>query len=72
MTAAGMAGAGAGEGPRRPVPSSRRYHLTDWRGGAAHEVDAEALERIIGIEAGYVDWAIAQDGVFENGRWRVR
>lgn len=34
-------------------------------------LDAEAVEKIIGVEFGYVEWCIDTDGLFENGRWRV-
>ncbi|WJS84229.1 hypothetical protein [Paracoccus sp. TOH] len=61
-----------GAGGRTPAPPPRRYRLTERQSGAVLEVDAEALERILGIEAGYVDWGIAEDGAFENRRWRVR
>lgn len=54
------------------VPAPRRYRLVDRATGEEYEVDSATLERILGIEAGYVDWAIAEDGRFENGRWRVR
>jgi len=54
------------------LPAPRRYHLTDRHSGDEYEVDADVLERILGIEASYVDWAIAEDGAFENGGWRVR
>lgn len=70
--AAAMDTARAAAGRRRAVPAPRRYHLVDRATGEEYEVDGAALERIAGVEAGYIDWAIAKDGVFENGRRQVR
>lgn len=55
-------GAAAGRG---------RYRLSDPASGEAVELSPEELARVIGAELGYIDWVIACDGAFENGRWRV-
>ena len=39
--------------------------------GETVEVDAEEVVRIVGVEIGYVDWAIEVDGSFENKDWNV-
>lgn len=69
---AAMDMARAAAGRRRPVPAPRRYCLVDRATGEEYEVDGAALERITGVEASYIDWAVAEDGAFENGNWRVR
>lgn len=47
------------------------YWLTDRTSGEATLVDADTVERVLGVELGYLDWCIKVDGVFENGVWRV-
>ena len=49
----------------------RAYWLTDRETGGTTLVDEDTVERLIGVELGYVDWCIEQDGMFENGRWKV-
>lgn len=48
------------------------YWLTDRTNGEVILVDADTVERLLGIELGYVEWCIRVDGVFENGWWQVR
>lgn len=48
------------------------YWLTDRTIGEATLVDADTVERLLGVELGYVEWCIEIDGVFENWKWRVR
>ena len=47
------------------------YWLTDRQTGEATLVDADNVERLLGVEVGYVEWCVLVDGVFENGKWRV-
>jgi len=47
------------------------YWLTDRSDGEATLVDGDTVERLLGIELGYVEWCLKVNGVFENGRWRV-
>ena len=39
--------------------------------GSKQEVDGGTVERLTGVEVGYVDWAIDQEGHFENAEWMV-
>jgi hypothetical protein len=48
------------------------YWLTDGTNGEATLVDGDTVERVLGVELGYVKWCIETDGVFENGKWNVR
>lgn len=59
------------EGQHGPVPPARLYRLTDKETGNDYEAGLAALERILGVEASYLEWAIACDGLFESGRWRI-
>ena len=45
------------------------YSLVDRATGEEIEADALTVERLTGIEICYIDWAIAQDGKFENADW---
>ena len=47
------------------------YCLTDRTTGEVILVDGDTVQRLLGVEFGYVEWCIGEDGVFENGRWRV-
>ena len=47
------------------------YWLIDRSTGEFILVDADAIERLLGVELGCVEWCISGDGAFENGRWRV-
>ena len=47
------------------------YWLTDRQTGEATLVDADKVERLLGVDLGYVEWCIRVDGVFENEGWRV-
>lgn len=65
--------AGTADAARHPHPGARRrYRLRDLLTGDEYDVGGAELARIIGVEIGYIDWVIAEDGAFENGRWRVR
>ncbi len=48
------------------------YWLTDRTTGETTLVDADTVERLLGVELGYVDRCICVDGMFENEGWRVR
>lgn len=67
--AAGMTWAADVGGRPRAVPSLRRYRLVDRATDEEYDADGADLERITGVEVSYIDWAIAEDGAFENGRW---
>jgi len=47
------------------------YWLTERHSGEATLVDIDTVERLLGVEFGYVEWCIRVDGMFENGRWKV-
>lgn len=49
----------------------KRYLLTDNSTGEIALVDRDTVERLVGIEIGYIDWAIKCDGKVENGIWVV-
>jgi len=49
----------------------RTYWLTDRESDSAILVDEETVELVLEIEIRYIDWCIEQDGMFENGRWKV-
>ncbi len=44
----------------------RVYSLDDRTTGEVIDTDGRSVERLISIEVCYIDWAISQDGVFEN------
>ena len=69
--AAAMDMAGTEAGSRRVAREARRYLLVDRASGEEYEVDAARLEQVVGVETAYLDWVIAEDGAFENARWRV-
>jgi len=46
--------------------------LTDRQTGEMTLVDADTVERLLGVEIGHVEWCIRVDGVFENEGWRIR
>lgn len=48
------------------------YWLTDRKNGEATLVDCDTVERLLRIVLGYVEWCINIDGVFENGKWKMR
>jgi len=48
------------------------YWLTDRTNGEATLVDSDTVERLLGVEPGYVEWCIGEDGVFENEGWKAR
>ncbi len=47
------------------------YWLTDLETGDTALVDGGTIEQVLGVELGYVDWCIEQDGKYENGKWKV-
>ncbi|WP_157970953.1 hypothetical protein [Pseudogemmobacter bohemicus] len=53
------------------LSAPRRYRVTDTMSGDEIDLPAARLEAILGIEIGYIDWCLACDGIFANGRWRV-
>ncbi len=48
------------------------YTLVDRATGDEIKADKATVERVTGVEAAYIDWAIEQDGRFENDDWIVR
>ena len=49
----------------------RKYTQVDKATGEEIEVNADTVERITGVEIGYIGCCIEQDGKFENGEWVV-
>ncbi len=49
----------------------RVYSLIDRAAGEEVEADKATVERLTGVEIAYINWAIEQDGKFENGKWIV-
>jgi Fe-S cluster assembly iron-binding protein IscA len=47
------------------------YWLTDRTNGEVALVDADTVERLLGAELEYVEWCIGEDGMFENGKWKI-
>ena len=47
------------------------YSLVDRATGEEIDTDGYTVERLIGIEIAYINWAIAQDGLFDNGDWVI-
>ncbi len=47
------------------------YSLIDRATGEEIEADKKTVERLIGVEIAYINWAIEQDGKFENGKWAI-
>lgn len=50
----------------------QKYTLVDKATGEEIEADADTVERLTGVEIGYIDWCIGQDWKFENADWLVR
>lgn len=50
----------------------RKYTLIDKATGEEIAADAGTVERVTGVEIGYIGCCIEQDGKFENGEWEVR
>jgi hypothetical protein len=49
----------------------RKYTLVDKATGEETAADAGTVERVTGVEIGYIEWVLEQDGKFENGEWVV-
>ncbi len=49
----------------------RVYLLTDRTNGELTLADGDTVERLLGVELGYVEWCIEENGAFENWRWKV-
>ena len=47
----------------------RIYSLIERATGEEIEADKTTVERLTGVEITYINWAIEQDGRFENGDW---
>ena len=47
------------------------YLLVDRATVEEVEADTTTVERLTGIEICYINWAIKQDGNFENGNWII-
>ena len=48
-----------------------KYTLVDKASGEEFEADGGTVERVAGVEIGYIGCCIEQDGKFENGEWVV-
>ena len=48
-----------------------QYWLTDLTTGEGLQVDADTIERVLGVEISYINWVLENDGVYENRKWRV-
>ena len=51
--------------------SMRVYRLTNRCNGEDIEVNADTVERVTSVEISYIDWAIGQEGKFENEDWSI-
>ena len=49
----------------------RVYRLTNRCNGEDIEVNADTVERVTSVEISYIDWAIGQEGKFENEDWSI-
>ncbi len=49
----------------------RIYSLIERATGEEIEADKTTVERLTGVEIFYINWAIEQDGKFENGEWVI-
>ena len=49
----------------------RKYTLVDKATGEGIEADADMVKRVTGVEIGYINWLLEQDGKFENVDWEV-
>ncbi len=49
----------------------RLYRLTDRCNGDSIEAGADIIARSTSVEISYIDWAIEQDGKFENPDWVI-
>jgi len=47
------------------------YTLIDRATGEEFKADKATVGRVIGVEIAYINWAIEQDGMFENGKWAI-
>ena len=47
------------------------YWLTDRTNGEVILVDGDTIERLLGVELGYVEWCIRVYGMFESGKWKT-
>ena len=47
------------------------YWLTELESEECICVDAETVERVLGVEISYIDWVLETDGQFENETWRL-
>ena len=50
----------------------QKYLLVDKVAGEEIEAGVDRVERVTGVEIGYIDWVLEQDAKFENGDWEVR
>jgi len=47
------------------------YWITDRQTGDVILVDGDTIERLLGVEIGYVEWCIRVDGIFANEGWSI-
>jgi len=47
------------------------YWLTELESRECICVDAETVERVLGVEISYIDWVLETDRQFENETWRL-
>ena len=48
-----------------------QYWLTDLTTGDSLLVDADTIERVLGVEISYINWVLENEEFYENGKWRV-
>ena len=49
----------------------RKYTFAGKVYGEETEADADMVERVTGVEIGYIDWVLKKDGKFKNRDWEV-
>ena len=50
----------------------KKYQVKNLNTGEQVTVGGRTMERLLGVERSYIDWAIEQDGLFANPLWEVR
>ena len=60
-----------GENDAPAATGAEVFLLTDITSGDAILANCDDVVRIVGVEIDYIVQIIKDDGVFENGRWRV-
>lgn len=50
----------------------KKYQVKNLNTGEQIIASGKTMERLLGVERSYIDWAIEQDGLFANPLWEVR